>query len=87
MRSYGNIMKLRTTAELDTLIKGIGAAISAAALISLFFVKSLGGAVIILLIPLFYFAAAHLIFIRFSAALMEAMPGLAMGAGGRPGYL
>jgi len=63
-------MKLRTTAELDALTKGIGAVISLSAIISLFFVKSLGSAVLLLLIPLCYFAVAYLLSLKFRSALM-----------------
>ena len=70
MSRYGNIMKLKTTAELDALIKGVGAVVCLAALVSLFFVKSLGGALIILLVPMCYRAIAYFLSIRFRSALM-----------------
>ena len=63
-------MRLRTTAELDALIKGIGAALFIVSLISLFFVNSIGGAILILLIPFCYFAIAYFLSSKFSSALM-----------------
>ena len=70
MGRNGNVMKLRTTAELDALIKGIGAAVSLSALVSLFFVGGIGGALIILLVPLCYFAVAYFLTMRFRSELM-----------------
>ena len=70
MRRNGNVMKLRTTAELDALIKGIGAVVSICALVSLFFVGSIGGALIILLVPLCYIAIAYFLMIKFRSELM-----------------
>ena len=63
-------MKLRTTAELGAILYGMGALISLGTLVSVFFVKSIGGALIILLVPLCYFAAAYFISMKFKNALM-----------------
>ena len=70
MSRYGNIMKLRTTAELDALIKGIGAVVIFGAVLSLFFVKSVGGALAIISIPLCYFVIAYLVSLKNRSALM-----------------
>ena len=70
MGRYGNIMRLRTTAELDALIKGIGVVVSLFVLVSLFFVKSLGGALIILLVFLCYIALSYFLTIKFRSELM-----------------
>lgn len=63
-------MRLRTNAELGIVLKSVGALISICAVASLFFVKSIGGALIIIFFPLIYFGVAYLIFRRFSNALM-----------------
>ena len=63
-------MKLRTTAELDAILKSIGALISLGTIAALFFVKNIGGALIILLVPLCYFAAAYFVSAKCKNALM-----------------
>ena len=70
MRRYGNIMRLRTTAELDAILKSMGALVSLGTIVSLFYVKSIGGALIILLIPLSYFAVSYFLTVRYRKALM-----------------
>ena len=70
MRRYGNIMRLRTTAELGAMMNSVGALILLAAVASLFFVRSIGGALIIIALPLAYFGAVNLISVRYKKALM-----------------
>ena len=54
-------MRLKTTAELGAMMNSIGVLILLAAVASLFFVKSIGGALIIIALPLAYFGAVCLI--------------------------
>ena len=70
MRRSDYVMKLRTTAELDALIKGVGALISLSSLVSLFFVGSIGGALIILLVPLCCLAITYFLRLKFRSELM-----------------
>jgi hypothetical protein len=52
------------------LLKGVGLVVSLAALVSLFFVKSLGGALLILLVPVSYLTIAYFLTVKFRSALM-----------------
>ena len=63
-------MRLRTCAELGIVLKSVGALISICAVASLFFVKSIGGALIIIFLPFVYLGTAYLISRKFSNALM-----------------
>jgi hypothetical protein len=70
MRRYDNIMKLRTTAELGVMLKVICALVTIGAVASLFFVKSIGGALIILVLPIVFSLVSYLISIKYKNALM-----------------
>ena len=65
-----NALKVRTTPELGIVISLAGALVGAVSLISLFFVKSFGSALIILLVPTVYALGAYLISLKFKKALV-----------------
>ena len=64
------IMKLKTTAELGVLLEGIGALIGLCTVVSLFFVKNIGAALLILLVPAVYGVLAYFVCVKFKNALM-----------------
>ena len=70
MRSQPYEIKIRTTCELSAILEVIGAILSLSSIVSLFFVKTFGGAATVLLVPLLYAAAAYAIVTRKKNALM-----------------
>ena len=65
MRRFENTMRVRTTAELSALLHGVGGLVMLCLIIALFFVKSFGGALII--ISFLILCAIALLIIAFKA--------------------
>ena len=65
-----NTLKVRTSCELGVAISLVGALVGVISLVALFFVKSFGSALIILLVPTLYALCAYLISLKYKKALV-----------------
>ena len=69
MTNSQNTLKVRTTGEISAILSETGALIGVLSVASLFFVKSFGSALIILLVPIVYALCAYLISVKYKKAL------------------
>ena len=69
MTNSQNTLKVRTTGEISAILSVTGALIGVLSVASLFFVKSFGSALIILLVPIVYALCAYLISVKYKIAI------------------